>query len=41
VWALGRLLDAERLATLARERRAREDEPLVAEEWTAALQAAA
>jgi epoxyqueuosine reductase len=41
VWALGRLLGAERLATLARERRAQEDEPLVADEWTAALQDAA
>src|SRR5262249_2695499 len=41
VWALGRLLGAERLATLARDGLARWGEPLVAEEWMAALQAAA
>ena len=41
VWALGRLLAAEQLATLATQRRTQHDEPLVAEEWTAALQAAA
>jgi epoxyqueuosine reductase len=39
VWALGRL-DHKRLAALAMERRAREREPLVADEWTAALEAA-
>jgi epoxyqueuosine reductase len=41
VWALGRLLGAERLAMLAAQRPAQEEEPLVAEEWTAALQPAA
>ena len=41
VWALGRLLAAEQLVTLATQRRTQHDEPLVAEEWTAALQAAA
>ncbi|HZN29693.1 MAG TPA: tRNA epoxyqueuosine(34) reductase QueG [Xanthobacteraceae bacterium] len=39
VWALGQL-DRERLAALATERRAREREPLVADEWTTALEAA-
>jgi epoxyqueuosine reductase len=41
VWALGRLLPRERLAELATAHRARETEPLVEEEWTAALAAAA
>jgi epoxyqueuosine reductase len=41
VWALSRLLSAERFAVLAMDRRARESEPLVAEEWTVALEAAA
>jgi epoxyqueuosine reductase len=41
VWALGRLLPAERLAVLATDHRARESEPLVADEWTAALAATA
>jgi epoxyqueuosine reductase len=40
VWALSRLLPAERFAALAMDRRARESEPLVAEEWTVALEAA-
>jgi epoxyqueuosine reductase len=37
VWALSRLLPAERLALLAMDRRAYESEPLVADEWAAAL----
>ena len=41
VWALSRLMPAERFAALARERRPRESEPLVAAEWTAALEPAA
>ena len=41
VWALSRLLPAQRFAALAMDRRARESEPLVAEEWTVALEAAA
>jgi epoxyqueuosine reductase len=41
VWALSRLLPAERFAVLAMDRRTRESEPLVAEEWTVALEAAA
>ncbi|MGE5780586.1 MAG: tRNA epoxyqueuosine(34) reductase QueG [Hyphomicrobiales bacterium] len=41
VWALSRLLPAERFAALAMHRRARESEPLVAEEWAVALEAAA
>jgi epoxyqueuosine reductase len=41
VWALSRLLPAEWLAVLAMDRRAREREPLVADEWTAALAATA
>jgi epoxyqueuosine reductase len=41
VWALRRLLPAERLAVLATDHRARESEPLVADEWTAALAATA
>jgi epoxyqueuosine reductase len=41
VWALSRLLPAERLAALAMDQRARESEPLVADEWTAALAAPA
>ena len=41
VWALSRLLPAESFAVLAMDRRARESEPLVAEEWTVALEAAA
>jgi epoxyqueuosine reductase len=40
VWALGRL-DRERLAALATTRRPAECEPLVADEWTAALAATA
>jgi epoxyqueuosine reductase len=38
VWALGRL-DRARLAALATARRVREPEPLVEDEWTAALEA--
>jgi epoxyqueuosine reductase len=41
VWALGRLLPRERLAALAAARRSGESEPLVDDEWTAALGAAA
>jgi epoxyqueuosine reductase len=41
VWALSRLLPAERLAALAIDHRAHESEPLVAHEWTAALAATA
>ena len=41
VWALSRLLPAERLAALATDQRAHEREPLVADEWTAALAATA
>src|SRR5262249_10382367 len=41
VWAVSRLLPAERLAALAVDRRAHESEPLVADEWTAALAATA
>jgi epoxyqueuosine reductase len=41
VWALSRLMPAERFAALARDRRPRESEPLVATEWTAALGPAA
>ena len=41
VWALSRLMPTERFAALARERRPRESEPLVAAEWTAALEPAA
>jgi epoxyqueuosine reductase len=41
VWALSRLLPPERFAELAAARRARETEPLVAQEWAAALTAAA
>ena len=41
VWALSRLLPAEQLAVLAMDQRARESEPLVADEWTAALAATA
>jgi len=41
VWALSRLLPAERLAVLAMDQRKRESEPLVADEWTAALAAPA
>jgi epoxyqueuosine reductase len=41
VWALSRLLPPERLAALAAARRPQESEPLVADEWTAALGAAA
>ena len=41
VWALSRLLPAKRLAALATDQRARESEPLVADEWTAALAATA
>ncbi len=40
VWALSRLLPAQRFAVLAMDRRGRESEPLVAEEWTVALEAA-
>ena len=39
VWALSRLLPAQRFAVLAMDRRGRESEPLVAEEWTVALEA--
>jgi epoxyqueuosine reductase len=41
VWALSRLLPPERLAALAAARRPQESEPLVEDEWTAALRAAA
>jgi epoxyqueuosine reductase len=41
VWALSRLLPPERLAALAATRQPQESEPLVADEWTAALGAAA
>ncbi len=41
VWALSRLLPPERFAELAAARRAQEMEPLVAQEWTAALAPAA
>jgi len=41
VWALSRLLPPERLAALAAARQPQESEPLVADEWTAALGAAA
>ena len=41
VWALSRLLPAKRLAALATDQRARESEPLGADEWTAALAATA
>jgi hypothetical protein len=41
VWALSRLLPPERFATLAAARRPQESEPLVEDEWTAALEAAA
>src|SRR5262249_20858052 len=41
VWALGRLLGAERLAMLAAQHPAQQEEPRVAEEWTAARQPAA
>jgi epoxyqueuosine reductase len=37
VWALSRLLPPERFAELAGARRAQETEPLVVQEWTAAL----
>jgi epoxyqueuosine reductase len=37
VWALSRLLPSERFAELAAAHRAQETEPLVAQEWTAAL----
>jgi epoxyqueuosine reductase len=37
VWALSRLLPPERFAELAAAHRAQETEPLVAQEWTAAL----
>jgi epoxyqueuosine reductase len=41
VWALSRLLSPERFAALATAHRVHESEPLVEEEWTAAMQAAA
>jgi epoxyqueuosine reductase len=41
VWALSRLVPPERFAELAAARRAQETEPLVAQEWTAALAPAA
>ena len=41
VWALSRLLPPERFAALATARRRQEREPLVADEWTAALAATA
>jgi epoxyqueuosine reductase len=40
VWALSRLMPAERFAALARDRRPHEPEPLVAAEWAAALEPA-
>jgi epoxyqueuosine reductase len=40
VWALGRLLPRERLSALATAHRPGENEPHVADEWTAALAAA-
>ena len=41
VWALSRLLSPERFAALATAHLVHESEPLVEEEWTAAMQAAA
>jgi len=41
VWAVSRLLPAERLAALAIDHCAHESELLVADEWTAALAATA
>jgi epoxyqueuosine reductase len=41
VWALSRLMPAERFAALAKDRRPHESESLVAAEWTAALEPAA
>jgi epoxyqueuosine reductase len=41
IWALGRLIPSRRLAELAAARRAEESNPLVAAEWTAALELAA
>jgi epoxyqueuosine reductase len=41
VWALSRLLPPERLAALAAARQPQESDPLVADEWSAALGAAA
>jgi epoxyqueuosine reductase len=41
VWALSQLLPPERFAELAAARRAQETEPLVVQEWTAALAPAA
>jgi epoxyqueuosine reductase len=41
VWALSRLLSPERFAALATAHLVHESEPLVEEEWTAAIQAAA
>jgi epoxyqueuosine reductase len=41
VWALSRLLPPERFAELAAARRAQETDPLVVQEWTAALAPAA
>jgi epoxyqueuosine reductase len=41
VWALSRLLPLERFAALATARRRQETEPLVEDEWTAALEATA
>jgi epoxyqueuosine reductase len=40
VWALSRLMPAERFAALAKDRRPHESESLVAAEWTAALEPA-
>jgi epoxyqueuosine reductase len=40
VWALSRLIPAERFAALAKDRRPHESESLVAAEWTAALEPA-
>ena len=41
IWALSRLIPSPRLAEIAAARRAHEDDPLVAAEWTAALAPAA
>ncbi len=41
IWALSRLIPLPRLAEIAAARRAHEDDPLVAAEWTAALAPAA
>jgi epoxyqueuosine reductase len=41
VWTLSRLMPPQRFAELAAARRAQESDPLVADEWTAALAPAA